>query len=103
MSLVDRKRASAPSWRAPTSKETRVRVLLLAKIRASVCPVSGRSVYPPDFMRRARSRIAWHSARETSPKERKSRLPMLHPVGGRPEWQVEDTPSTKKGEVCPEG
>ena len=40
---AERKSAWPPSWKAPTSKETRVRVELLAKIIPSVLPASGLS------------------------------------------------------------
>ena len=43
MSRLERNRAWPPSWKAPTSKETRVRVDDLAKTMASVLPARGFS------------------------------------------------------------
>ncbi len=47
MSRADNTTTSPPSWRMPTSNETRVRVLGFSKISASVLPASGRDDTPP--------------------------------------------------------
>src|SRR4051812_1706931 len=74
MSRDERKSACPPSWKAPTSKETRVRVELLAKIIPSVFPASDLSRYVPAFIRAARSKRARSSAREKSGMARKWRV-----------------------------
>ena len=51
MSREERNRACPPSWYMPTSNDTRVRVLDLAKIIARVFPASGVSRKAPVFMR----------------------------------------------------
>src|SRR5437899_12318991 len=74
MSRDERNRAWPPSWYAPTSNDTRVRVLDLAKIMASVFPASGASRYAPFFIRSARSKRLRISSRLKSAISRKSRL-----------------------------
>src|SRR6266576_3436259 len=66
MSRAERKSAWPPSWKAPTSKETRVRVELLAKIIPSVFPASGFSAYSPRFIRSANSNRATSSGQVKS-------------------------------------
>src|SRR5213594_21635 len=76
MSRDERNRAWPPSWYAPTSNDTRVRVLDLAKIMASVFPASGASRYAAFFIRSARSKRLRISSRVKSAIARKSRLAM---------------------------
>src|SRR3954469_3174154 len=73
MSREERNRAWPPSWKAPTSNETRVRVEILAKIIASVLPAGGFSRESPRFMRAARSKTARSSGLEKSGIARKWR------------------------------
>src|SRR5258708_36220110 len=72
ISLVLRKSGLPPSSWMPTSNDTRVRVLDLAKIIAHVWPASGFSWWPRSCLnRRARAKICATSSREKSVSERK--------------------------------
>src|SRR5688572_12853157 len=93
MSREERKRACPPSWYIPTSKETRVRVELLAKIIARVFPASGRSLYSPFLILSARSRRVVSSALEKSGMARKWRSGIRELCQGfRPFWQSKANP-----------
>jgi hypothetical protein len=70
MSLEERKSACPPSWNAPTSNDTRVRVEDLAKSIPKVLPASGFSWYAPLFIRAASVNRASTSALERSWKTR---------------------------------
>src|SRR5690606_18662943 len=70
---------SPPSWRMPTSKETRVRVDGFSKIIASTLPSSGRSLAPAlrrVLRARASSSIARSSAEESADRSVKWRSSM---------------------------
>src|SRR5204862_8035483 len=64
----------APSWNAPTSKETRVRVELLEKRSPTLRPASGRSPFGECLRWAACARVAASSSRVRSETVRKSRL-----------------------------
>ena len=78
VSVID----SPPSWRMPTSNDTRVRVDGLSKIMAMVLPASGfAAARAPPFMARLVSMIPRSSAGGTSIRSRKWRMPFAaHPA-----------------------
>src|SRR6266498_2949237 len=96
MSREDRNSACPPSWYVPTSNDTRVRVLDLAKIMARVFPASGASRYPPVFMRWARSNRRGTSSRDRSVTARKSRL-LMDSVGAGQNDSLGLLDSTRRG------